>query len=73
MEIGKTYIIDTNASTGLRGKRVKVIKVTKTTVWITFDQIPRMGSTTWLYKSVFRIWAKELSPWSGSKLIHNFI
>lgn len=68
MEIGKSYIILGDAPTGLRGKKVKVIKLTKTTVWLAFD-----NGKTYLYHNEFKAWAKEVTSWSGSKLIHNFI
>jgi len=68
MEVGKSYMMDSFAPTGLRNKRVKVTKITKTTVWLAFD-----NGNTWLYISEFKLWAKELTSWTGSKLIYNFI
>lgn len=68
MEIGKTYFILQSAPTGIRGKRVVVTKITSKTVWVRFD----MGEI-YFYRSEFKKWAQEIEPWTGSKLIHNFL
>jgi hypothetical protein len=68
MEIGKLYMMDSFAPPGIRNRRVKVVKLTKTTVWVAFDD-----RKIWLYNTEFKLWAKEITSWTGSKLIHNFI
>ena len=75
MEIGKTYQFINDSNLGdYSSKKLVITKLTKRTVHFKYLGVTINDEDhSWLYASEFKKYVQEITPWSGSKLIHNFI